>query len=369
MNEQPINGTPAIEDSPEEKNRKIFEGFNREMLDIGLTPLMIIQGSVARDVVALDSGAELHRPFGVFEVALDYEPDSRYIYKSEVPSAESKGMDREVYFYNVVLPKIQKELSEKSKAHIEFPRIGHVYRNGEKPKGILMSKLDGKVLGTHDKAQPGLIKEEDLDAIIDLILAIQKIDPKTIDPDQVVMPDLNYADIEHKRLDHKREAIREILGEEALTQIADLINQSAKAQEAQPLRLLSEDVFTTNLMKLADGRLGSFDWERLHTGRNPADDYGKIVSRLWSEPALQKLLIRKILIANKQIPNFREMFKANLIAREGSHLLHHYHRILLQHESDPNSVSPERHEEAKAGKPAIQKMIQDILDDAGPWSE
>jgi len=369
MNES-FNGTsPTQEETPEARNNRIFEGFNKEMLEMGLTPITIIQGSTARNIVALESGGALNRPFAVFEVSPDYDPEARLIYKSEVPSERGEGTDREVYFYSSILPQIQKELPNETRENIVFPLLSHVYQGPSRPKGILLSKLEGKILGTGDRAHLGILEERDLDLIVDLIRAVQKIDPATIDKSKVALPDLDYSVLERQRVEEKKEILREILGEGALLKIEKLLEESAAAQKNQPLYLLSEDVFTTNLMKLADGRLGSFDWERLHTGKNPADDYGKMVTRLWSEPELQSKIISKILEANQDIPGFQEMFRSNLISREGSHFLNHYHDILTTYAANPARVSAEQYEEAKAGKLAMQKLIMEAASGIGPWQK
>ncbi len=368
-----IPGTPvAMPEIEDSKNREIFRGFFEEMDQMGLIPLTIIQGSEATDIVALGTGAQLKRPFAVFEVSpqSDHSLATRYVYKTEVPGKRDPGIRRELLFYRTLKTMIKTGLPKGMEEEIVFPELAHAYTTPEGPKGIVMTKIEGKITGTATKADPETLTIRDADRIVALIQAVQQISLESI-PDRSHLPERDYEKDETKYFDRHLPLIRELFGEESAQKAKALFRRSLAAEKQQPLRLQSEDVFTINLVKMADGRLGSFDWERLHLGKNPAYDYTKMIAHLWSAPEVQRAMLRKAIATNTEIPNFRTMLASSLALREGTYLLNQYQTALREHDADPQKFEHRQDfiEEARQGKVALLALIKEILDGKGIWEE
>ncbi len=358
-------------ENKEERARGVLEGYLNEMRELDLKPSAVFIKTEARDIENLDPKLIMRRPFGVFEVESRENPNKKLIYKTEIPSSESKGMDREAAFYRELIPEIKSNMDPGIRDEVVFPELYETHPPSGNPKAILISKFEGKILGTHDTTNADAMEEKDMDRIIEIILAVQKISPEKVKHLAPSLHESNYEKIESSKLAQKKEAIITILGEDVFRKAEALSRESFEFESQQPVRLLSEDVFQTNLIKLPDGRLGSFDWERLHAGKNPADDYGKIVSRLWSVPELQEKMIARILEKNKQIKGFKEMFRFNLFIREGAHLLIHYDKLLKKYEKNPQEFEDKINllKEAREGKKAMMHMMDDIINESGPWED
>ncbi len=360
------------------KRERAISDTYREMQEMGLTPISIMRaGGNPEEIRALETPQlNLSHPFAVFEVMTPDDPSTTHIYKTQLAKVPWGDLSREVLFYAQVLPRIKKLIPADIADQIEFPTLGQVYHDAEgETKGIVLFGLKGEILGEHDQKPGKQFFPEDLDRLIAIIKAVQNVNIQELTEasPEIKLQEKDLGAVEHayiKKGEPRRKTLQKLLGDDALIKIDALLETSSQLQQNQPTRLLSEDVFTINLMRMPNGKLASFDWERLYLGKNPADDYGKIVSRLWNDEKMQHLLIRKILEANSDIPGFRDMFRANLLSREGSHFLKRYTILLEDATAHPENYQDKRAivEEARQGQRAIKKMIEDILNNTGPWA-
>jgi len=369
---------PRVE-SPEERSERYageLRGFFHEMQKNSLVPEAMFQQGKEYGV-AEGTTAKLERPFGVFRVAEQHQKlvgsGERAIFKTQMESEPRAGMDREVAFYQRFLPRIQENLSPDVREGLVFPKLMKVFENADgKAKAILLSELQGEIMGVHDYGFEGKATPEDFQRIIELVRAVQHLPVEEL---RELSPSTSTTDHANREAEwftqDKVDIITRNLGEGYDTKSLQTIAQGEQFIREQPERVLSEDVFQTNLMVMPDGRTGSFDWERLKVGTNPGHDYSKFASRMWTEPEKQSAFIRAALEANADMPGFKEMFKSNLLATEYSHLFRHYAGILEKHAADPNRYATRPHllQEAQQAAPALAQSIRELLDNTGPWAE
>lgn len=358
-----------------ERYREELQKFFIEMEENGLVPEAMFQHGKEYEVAPEGTDVELNRPFGVFRVAsLEQKiigSHERAVYKSEINSEQGHGIDREIAFYKSFLPKIKENLSGDVRDEIAFPELLQVFEKDGKPKAILMTELQGKIMGEHDFMHEDVADETDFRRIIELIKAVQKLDPfelQELSPSTTTQDD---AEREQKKLDEKIEFIVEYTSEEHGTRAQALLEESRAYLEQQDEKVLSEDVFQTNLMVLPDGRTASFDWERLKVGKNPGHDYSKFASRMWTDPEKMNQFIKMTRKANQDIEGFDIMFRSNLLAYEYSHFMRHYTNVLRKHEADPEKYKdrPEVVEQAKRAVPVFAEAARELIDQTGPWSD
>ncbi|MEK7570014.1 MAG: phosphotransferase [Patescibacteria group bacterium] len=374
----PIPEVKRVESEQEKAERHARElaDFFQEMQEHGLAPEAMYQHG--KTYAANENGTvgTLDRPFGVFRVAEEHQrvvgSKERAIYKTQMESKTGAGIDREVAFYQKFLPQVQAALSPEVREGLAFPKLLKVFEKEGKAKAILLSELQGDLLGVHDFGYEGKATTADFQRIIELVRAVQKISPAELQAASPSTKSIDHANSEAEWLSQdKVDLIGKQLGEGYDTKSLQVITEAEKSIRQQPERVLSEDVFQTNLMVLPDGRTASFDWERLEIGTNPGHDYAKFASRMWTEPEKQREFIRMTLAANQDTPGFKAMFKSNLLATEYSHLFRHYAGIVERAEADPSRYAnrPQLLAEAEQAAPALKQAIAELLDDTGPWAE
>lgn len=376
LNPEQRQQLPEDPEARKERYAGELAGFFEEMKEHGLIPETMFQQGKEYPATPEGTAALLERPFGVFRVAEQHQKivqsGERAVFKTQMESKTDAGIDREVAFYQKFLPQIQNSLSPEVREGLTFPKLLHVYEREGKAKAILLSELQGELMGVHDYGREGKATTEDFQRIIELVRAVQKLSPEELQASSPSTKTIDHANREAEWLSQdKVDLISKELGQGYDAKSLQVISEAEKFIRQQPERVLSEDVFQTNLMALPDGRTASFDWERLEIGTNPGHDYAKFASRMWTEPEKQEEFIRMTLAANRDIPGFKAMFKSNLLATEYSHLFRHYAGIVERAEADPNryATRPKLLEEAQRATPVLKQAITELLDDIGPWAE
>lgn len=376
LNPEQHQQLPEDPETRKERYASELAGFFEEMKENGLIPEAMFQQGKEYPATPEGTAAILERPFGVFRVAEQHQKivrsGERAVFKTQMESKADAGIDREVAFYQKFLPQIQNSLSPEVREGLTFPKLLQVYEREGKAKAILLSELQGELMGVHDYGREGKATTEDFQRIIELVQAVQKLSPEELQASSPSTKTIDHANREAEWLSQdKVDIIGKQLGQGYDEKSLHVIAEGEAFIRQQPERVLSEDVFQTNLMVLPDGRTASFDWERLEVGTNPGHDYSKFASRLWTEPEKQREFIHMALEANQDILGFKAMFKSNLLATEYSHLFRHYAGIVEKHDADPNryAARPQLLQEAQRAAPALKQAITELLDDTGPWAE
>lgn len=81
----------------------------------------------------------------------------------------------------------------------------------------------------------------------------------------------------------------------------------------------------------------------------------------WRFPELQREMVKRVLDLNKDDPNFKTLFKAEMIFYKYS--CHYFSQL-----KDPN-ISEEERKNAQEGLNAVVSFIKEALDEKGAWKE
>jgi len=339
-------------------------------------PVNVLQGSNVieligdRDIYGVESG----RPFMVIEIAKtagtmteeEEESDERAIYKREIRDKPYdnlyQSIKKEAIIYHRILPKIYDNLPEDIKERVVFPRIIDDIKEGDKTKAIILEKMDGYICGNHDTTKKGVWNEKDIEAICFLIKEFQETDPEEIQNSGFELPYKDFLKSYQRRFNERSEPVRALMGEEYVSKVEGILHNIEEVISRQSPSVLSEDIFCFNTIKMSDGRNAFIDWERPYLGNDVSADYGKLISRLWTDPEMQQEAIRAALRINQDNPDFKSLLRASLIFGEGGHMFRHYfHRL--------NSENLQKREEAEEAVEVFRKLFEDILDNKGAWEE
>ncbi|RLF34936.1 MAG: hypothetical protein DRM99_05605 [Thermoplasmata archaeon] len=360
----------AIENKEEMERKEKLKDVYEDLFERELFPLKVLQGS---EIIDLTADKELYgvtskRPFVVLEVGRIGEIDEnkeikRVIYKGEIKDAGPfQSIKKEEIIYRDVLPEIYKNLPENIREKVAFPRLIDVIKRNGETKAIILEKLDGIICGDHNTSKESIWDKKDIETICCLIKEFQKIDPEEIKKNFPELPERDFLKVYKERLKERIEPVRKLLGEEYEKKMKELLQISEEIIEKQASTLLSEDIFCFNTIKMPNGRLGFIDWERPYIGKDVSADYGKLISRLWTNPELQKEAIKTALEINQENPYFKDMLRASLVLLEGGHMFRHYFKRL---EDD----DLRKRKEAEKAVGVFKKLFKDILDNKGIWQE
>ncbi len=351
----------------QEKDKEHLGFIYDDLYEKDFFPVSVLQGS---EVVELTGdkdiyGVENGRPFVVVEVIGTNEKsgDSRAIYKREIKGDNPyQSIKKESIIYQDILPEIYEKLPENIKEKVVFPEIINEIKDGNETKAIILEKIEGYICGDHDTTKKGVWKEEDIEAICFLIKEFQEIDPEKIQSKGFELPYKDFFESYQKRFKDRAKPARELMGEEYFLKIEEIFRNIKKTIQEQPKKLLSEDIFCYNTIKMPDGRNAFVDWERPYLGNDVSADYGKLISRLWTDPEMQKKAIEKALKMNQDNPDFKNLLKASLLFGEGGHMFKHYYKRL-------NNEDLGEKEEAKEAVKVFESLFKEILDNEGVWEK
>ena len=349
-----------------EKLKNVYEDlFSRELF-----PLQVLQGSEIIDLIADKElyGVEFKRPFIVLEAGKigkinDDGKMEKVIYKGEIrKKGPFESIEKEEIVYRNILPEIYKNLPEHIKERVIFPKMIEGIKPEQKIKAIVLEKIEGEICGEHYSTKENIWDKKDIETICCLIKEFQKIDPEKIKENFPELPEKDFIEIYKRVFGKHSEVIKKIVGEEYAKKTETLFQKGVEIISKQPSRLLSEDIFCFNTIKTSGRKLGFIDWERPYTGKDISADYGKLISRLWTNPELQEEAIKVALKINQENPQFKDMLKTSLVFLEGGHVCRRYSKKL---ESD----NLQEKENAEKAIRVFKKLFEDILDNKGIWQE
>ena len=363
-------GVESIENKKEiERKEKLKDVYN-DLFSRELFPLQVLQGSEVIDLAADKElyGVASKRPFIVLEAGKIGEIDEngkmkKVIYKGEINDVGSlQSIKKEEIVYRDILPEIYDGFPENIKNNIVFPKLLDAVKRDGETKAIVLEKIDGVICGDHNATKENIWDKKDIEAICCLIKELQKINPEKIKKDFPELLEKDFLKVYEKKFKKHAKRMKEFLGVEYTEKINWLFKKGTEIISNQPSRLLSEDIFCFNTIKISDGKLGFIDWERPYTGKDVSYDYGKLISRLWTNPELQEEAIKTALKINEENTQFKDMLKTSLLFLEGEHMFRHYFERL---END----SLQEKQEAKKAVRVFKKLFKDILDNKGIWQE
>ncbi len=286
------------------------------------------------------------------------------IYKRELKDKGTfQSIEKEAIIYKDILPEIYENLPENIKEKIVFPKILDDIKEDGRTRAIVLEKMEGEICGNHDTTKKGLWDKSDIEAIISVIKEFQNIDPEKIKKagfDR--LPYKDFYEAYNRKFDERSKPIKGLMGDDYVDKAKEILNSTEEIMARQPENLLSEDIFCFNIIKRPNGKNALIDWERPYTGKDISADYGKLISRLWTDPEIQEDAIEAALKTNEDNPDFKKLLKASLMFGEGGHMFKHYYGR-LEHED------PAKKQEAEKAIEVFKKIFVDILDNKGVWKD
>jgi len=358
--------TRAEEKRIERKLKNVYQ----ELLNRNLLPLKAWQGKKNIKITTDKKfrGVTFKRPFIVVEAAKigtlkKSGKIKKVIYKGEIKQLGLlQDIEKEAIIYRDILPEIYKKLPNKIKKRVHFPKLIEIIKRKGSVRAIIRENIEGLLCGDYEKTKINILNKKDVEAICYVIKGFQKINPEKIRKKFPELPENNFFEIYKKKSEKYIKLIKKLLGDEYAAKMKKLLKKSKEIVPMQPMVLLSEDITTFNIIKMLNGKLGFFDWERPCVGRDASTDYERFILKLWTVPKLQKEAIKVTLKINQENPRFKDMFRASLVLFEGGYIFHDYFKRL-------KSNNLQKRKEAERAVLVFKKLFKDILDDKGVWQE
>lgn len=285
----------------------------------------------------------------IFKMKLDNSSDSR-----------ETGHNEE-YFYEDIIPKIEEGMP----GDLEYIKIPELYESGHSEEGsyIVTKFAEGEQVGRVRETEIPLSSEE-YDEVVKFIRFIQDFSTldrvKTLSPRMEVDENATTYDEYEKLYNSHQEMIIKMLGEDYSKKMEEQLSESEELLKDSPKYVVNVDIIPSNLIRSKEN-LYVIDWERLRVVTNPAAAYGHLIEAHWHWPEMQSQMIRRAIELNKDIPDFKEFLRLDMIYFKYS--IGYWWDI--QKENNP----PEKQERYEAGAKALVEFMKDAIDKKGVWAE
>lgn len=360
------NKIKTSEETKPIEEKHLLENLNEDLARRNLTRGNLLQGggiievNVDQDIY----GAINNRPFLVSEVKSS-QTGEEFVYKGEIKNlGPFQSIKKEEIIYSDILPEIYESFPEDIKEKFISPKLVEGIKKDAQIEAIILEKINGEICGNHNATKENIWNTKDIKDICFLIKKFQEINPDKIRSKG--FPELPFRDFlkhyEETTFQQLQDPIREMFGQEGVEKMTTLLKKAEQVIPNQPEILLSEDIFCFNTIKTPDGKFAFIDWERPYTGKDASADYGKLISRLWTNPGLQEEAIKDAIELNSENNDFKTLLRISLLLLEGGHMFKHYFNKL--EESDPQEK-----EEAKKAIKVFKELIGNILNGTGIWKE
>ncbi len=355
----------AIEDKKSNIKEKL-KNISEDLSEKKLIPIKLFQKNNIIDLTIKKKHKTIFKgPFIVLEVKKTDKNGKikKFLYKGQIKdNVPFRDIRKEEIMYRDILPEIYKNLPENIKRKVVFPKLIEGVSPKTKIKSIVREKIEGVICGTHDATKKNIWDKKDIEAICYLIKEFQKLNPAKIKKGFPELLERNFIEFYKNNFEKYAEPVKNLLSEKYVEKMKKLLQKDEKVISKQSPVLLSEDIFCFNIFKTSEEKLGFIDWERPHIGKDISADYGKLISRLWTNPELQEEAIKITLKINKENPQFKDMLRASLVFLEGGYSFHYYFKKL-------DSNNPQEKREAEKAVKVFKKLFKDILDNKGIWQE
>lgn len=315
------------------------------------------------------------RPFVVVEATDKY--DLPLIFKIQWMRATEaqnlsarQGMIGEVAFtteFAAVVRNRLSYLSYRGRHRTKFPEIiAHSLR--KICPYILMSKFQGgQVGGGIHWLDSGVISRDDLWTIIELIQAINGLELDMVRRnypgihDTTTDPDFwyNFGLMEVTKYE---EVLKTVLtNKDDYKRMRDLLEEQKEfLRHMGSPRLTAADINPSNMLKLPDGSLGMFDFERLRITSSPAHDFGFLYIDMWNSPVLQLHYLNLVRMYHPG-PKFRRAMRLDIIFNRSVGELNHWLRAAEKKGTADAYWS-------KKALPAVERELHNALHRKGNWN-
>ena len=152
----------------------------------------------------------------------------------------------------------------------------------------------------------------------------------------------------------------DVLEPEYIDKLRNILEKNKVLLENQPLVFNNQDINPANIIRTENG-ITVIDWERLRQVPNPAAAYNHIIESHWRFPELQDEMVKRVLELNKDVPNFKELFRTEM-------LFYKYSFIYRSLSKNLNLPEKEK-EEAQTGLSSVLRFIKNAVDNEGPWKD
>lgn len=352
------------EDDPEV--RKVFEILYDDLDKLNLNLKRFIQGGKFIDVTQIENtGAHRNRPFIVLQVDSNNPEDEKdLIYKLRSEPDKKGEAKKEISFLKNVVPLLNERMPEEIKEKVRLPVLESYRDEGDYPFST-QEFFEGQIVGDTKRINPNVLNEEDIDAVAIFIrylhdqLPVEQV--QSLCPEIPTIDNWPYAWYEYM-VPRQEENFRKHLGVDYYKLLVTTLENKRDFVENTELNFVAGDINPSNIIKMPDGKLGFYDWERIEIFKAPALDYGFMFATLWNRPDLQRNFLNKAIALNQDIPDFEERLRLDFIFVRGSGLLQGWSGRI----DDPDK---ETRKLAQDAVNVISQQLKDALDIKGIWAE
>jgi len=357
------------EDEKSVERRKLLERIYGDWIELGLYPQSLIQGGNLIEYADENLGAVKGRPFAVVQV-IRQDPSvpnallEEMIYKVRTEKDPNRDGWKEIMFLRTIAPWFHEQLPEDLRSQIAFPDVIDSRDEGDYTF-CLQEYIEGEISGTVWDVKPEVLTKESLETTIRFIRSFHEIltleNVQALEPNMPVRQTDIYRDYENY-INWKQIPIPGLLGEEYFEKMRNQLEESRDLIAQAPLQFTANDINPANIIKMADGRLGMIDWERAHTVKDPAKDYGFVLADLWADPELQKYYYERVVAENQDIPHFAEFLRLDFIYRHSPAPINHFLPFIDNPDESIRSY-------ARRAVEQTCQNLKDAIDQKGMWAQ
>ncbi len=300
-----------------------------------------------------------NRPYIVLKTFSKVQ-NSHFVYKARLTEDFRSSALNELFFLKHVAPHLKSRLPKHLLDKIRFPKYikGH-----HKQPSFLMEYIEGKRLGGIHVFDLKVLKEQDLYILADAIKSIHKLTPgelKNIAPKIKLWPSIEEQ--YHLHLSARLKMVQKTLGKKySLRLLSQLISNQNFVNLGKDLFAII-DIQPSNIIKSNNGQLCLVDWDRISVSKNPAVNYGFILTDLWVDPALQQKYFDYVLKINRSVKNFKEYLRLDFIFNRGIGELAYWAEEL---QAAPKASEKEQ---AALAVTRLSELLKQAINQIGMWA-
>jgi hypothetical protein len=308
--------------------------------------------------------AEFSSAYLVFEGAHPDHQTVLFKIKIDRPDTRHSG-ENELAFYKDLMPEIQASMP----AEVSNVRPPDLIEGGHSDRGfsyVITEFADGEQLGKRFFEADSPLTSEEFRQLAIFIKHFQEA--CTPERARELSSDIDFNDIgatstyeNHvARMKSYGENREEALGSEDFARMQTLLAEKEEFLRGSPRVFCNQDINPANLIRSED-TLYIIDWERLKLVPSSAAAYNHIIESHWKFPDVQKQMIQTVLELNRDIPDFKEIFRLDMI----------FYKYTLAYLKRIKSLdqSPQERANNEAGVAAFVASVKEALDEQGPWAE
>lgn len=298
----------------------------------------------------------------IFEGA--HPEEQTVLFKLKLDNVDDrKTAHNELHFYQDLAPVLESSLEEKK---IKIPKLLKGGFSEEGHSFIVTEFAEGEVLGEkpYDAKKP--LEIEEFQELIEFI----KIFQDTLTPEKIteLSPELKIENAKNSSTFSKYSEIMKMyenkwndtLEPEYIGKLKQIFTSTRELSENSKEFFNNQDINPANIIRTKDSAT-VIDWERLRLVPNPGAAYNHIIESHWRFPELQNEMIKRVLDLNEDDPNFRDLFRLDMLFSK-------YSFIYRDFVKNPNLPENEK-EDAKNGLNSVIRFIKNAVDEKGPWKK